>query len=221
MYSRYSLNRVSRDRPSLPIRESPAVYKCAVPGSGVVRLGVVADTHIPDRMRALPPRLFEVLRGVDLLLHAGDISHPRVLDELAQIAPVVAVQGNRDILYRANWRLPMQRVVEVGEARIGVAHGHGGLAGYIREKAMYYTVGYYFSRYEKRMLKWFDGVQALVFGHSHCPVNKMRDGVLLFNPGSVGPDYKAKHGASVGIVTVDAAARCVRGEILPLNETPL
>jgi len=196
--------------------KTPKPYQLPVPASGIARLGVVADTHIPDRMKALPPRLFDVLRGVDLLLHAGDISHPRVLDELAQIAPVVAVQGNRDIWYRANWRLPLQMVVQVGEVRIGMAHGHGGLAGYIREKLMYYTVGYYFSRYEARMLNWFNNVQALVFGHSHHPVNEVRDGVLLFNPGSVGPDYETGRGAAVGMLTVDATAKSVRGEIIPL-----
>ncbi|HLB49394.1 MAG TPA: metallophosphoesterase family protein [Anaerolineales bacterium] len=193
------------------------IYQLSVPDSGVARLGVVADTHIPDRMKALPPRLFDVLDGVDLVLHAGDISHPHVLDELARIAPVAAVQGNRDFRYRANWRLPLQMIVQVGDVRIGMAHGHGGLAGYIGEKLMYYTVGYYFSRYEKRMLNWFNNVQALVFGHSHHPVNEVRDGVLLFNPGSVGPDYETGRGAAVGMLTVDATARSVRGQIIPLS----
>ena len=61
-----------------------------------MRIGVVADTHIPDRTRELPAEIFDHLHGVDMILHAGDVSRQIVLDRLATIAPVIAVQGNRD-----------------------------------------------------------------------------------------------------------------------------
>lgn len=195
----------------------PGIYRLPIPGSGIARLGVVADTHIPDRLKALPPRLFEVLDGVDLILHAGDISHPRVLDELRRLAPVVAVQGNRDIFYRASRSLPVDLIVEVGTMRIGMTHGHGGLAGYIKEKLAYLTVGYYLNRYDERVRSRFHQVHAIVFGHSHYPVNQVRRGVLMFNPGAVGPDYKTAYGPSVGMLTVDAAQQRLSGEVLPLN----
>ncbi len=174
------------------------------PSSGLVRLGVVADTHIPDRLRALPPRLFDVLRGVDLILHSGDICHPRVLTELGALAPVVAVRGNRDVLYRAHWTLPLDRIVEIGGVRIGLTHGHGGLWGYVAEKLLYYTVGFRLERLNAAVRTRFNftGVQVIVFGHSHFPVNACRDGVLMFNPGSVGPEYKTPLGATVGILTI-------------------
>lgn len=187
-----------------------------------MRLGVVADTHVPDRVKALPPRMFELLSGVDLILHAGDLSRPGVLGELQALAPVVAVQGNRDIFYKTNRSLPMHRIIEVGALRIGLTHGHGGLAEYVKEKFLFLATGAFrYSRYEVQVRRWFSDVQAIVFGHTHFPVCKRVDGILLFNPGSVGPDYKLKSGASVGILTVDTVAQKIEGQILVLNaETP-
>jgi putative phosphoesterase len=176
---------------------------------------VVADTHIPDRLPALPPQLFTALGGVNVILHAGDLSNPKVLRQLEQLAPVIAVQGNRDILYRANWNLPLDCVVEIGAVRLGLTHGHNGLWGYVREKLLYYTVGFRLETFVAAARSRFSGVQAIVFGHSHHPFNQVQGNVLMFNPGSVGPNYRAAFGASVGILTVDAGG--VRGEILPLG----
>ncbi|HKZ68833.1 MAG TPA: metallophosphoesterase family protein [Anaerolineales bacterium] len=201
-----------KNSPSLP-----AIYQLPIT-EPIVRLGVVADTHIPDRMKALPPRVLELLAGVDLILHAGDICRPGVLDELRCVAPVVAVMGNRDIWYRANHTLPMKLIIEVGQVKIGLTHGHGGLLGYIKEKLIFFTTGFYaFRRYERRARTWFDGVDAIVFGHTHYPVNRVRNGQLLFNPGSVGPDYRAKFGASLGRLTVNTAEKRIVGEILPIQ----
>src|SRR5216683_1773316 len=62
----------------------------------VVRIGVLADTHCPEFMDRLPDRIFEVLAGVDLILHAGDVNGQATLAELARIAPVEAVRGDHD-----------------------------------------------------------------------------------------------------------------------------
>src|SRR5437667_12957 len=62
----------------------------------VARIGVVADTHCPEFTDRLPDRVFEVLAGVDLILHAGDVNGQTTLEELARIAPVEAVQGDHD-----------------------------------------------------------------------------------------------------------------------------
>jgi putative phosphoesterase len=88
-------------------------------------LGVIADTHIPDRAKQLNPRVFEIFTqaGVKTILHAGDVSTPRVLEELAQIAPVYAVRGNRDIFYLRN--LPLQVRFSMDGVSIAMAHGHG------------------------------------------------------------------------------------------------
>ena len=64
----------------------------------MIRLGVISDTHIPDRARRLNERVIPVFReaGVSAILHAGDVSTPRVLKQLEEVAPVYATRGNRD-----------------------------------------------------------------------------------------------------------------------------
>lgn len=195
----------------------PIETRIDAPPTGIARIGVLTDTHIPDRLKSLPPRVLELFTGVHLILHAGDISAPRVIKELEQVAPVFAVQGNRDIFYKTHRRLPMKRLIQIGNARIGMAHGHGGLRGYVREKVAYLTIGYYFSQYDLRVQRWFSDAHAIVFGHTHYPVNRFRNGTLLFNPGAVAPDYKARFGPSVGILTVNTNTGSVSGEIIPLE----
>jgi putative phosphoesterase len=177
----------------------------------MVRLGVVTDSHIPDRMRHLPPAALERLAGVDAILHAGDVSIRSVLDALGQVAPVYAVGGNRDVMLG----LPSRRVLHFEGVRLALTHGHGGLWGYLREKVLYYTVGFYHEGYIRRVRAQFDDVGVIVYGHSHRPVNRLIDGVLMFNPGSLGPDYRMPYGPAIGFLTIDGAS--VTGEIVPLN----
>ena len=73
------------------------------------RVGVVSDTHVPEFHPALHRAIFRRLAGVDVILHAGDITEQSTLDTLSRIAPVVAVRGNHDEL-----DLPYQRVVDCG-----------------------------------------------------------------------------------------------------------
>jgi putative phosphoesterase len=178
----------------------------------VIRLGVVADSHVPDRMRALPPATFEALRGVDAILHAGDVCTGGVLRALGQVAPVYAVAGNRDFTLG----LPLDRILTFEGVRVGLTHGHGGIWGYVREKLLYHTVGFYHTRFLRQVRARFDDeVQAIVFGHSHRPVNFVMNGVLMFNPGSLGPDYRPPYGPAVGLLTIEHGE--VRGEIVSLN----
>src|SRR6478609_3392280 len=81
----------------------------------VYRVGIISDTHIPEFLPALPPAVATCFAGVDLILHAGDITGLAVLEELRTLAPVVAVRGNHDRL-----DLPLKRRVEIGGARIGL-----------------------------------------------------------------------------------------------------
>jgi len=178
----------------------------------MVRLGVICDSHIPDRMRTLPPAMFETLTGVDAILHAGDICVQRVLDALAELAPVYAVRGNRDLALR----LPLDRELTFEGVRLGLTHGHGGLGRYALEKFYGIFLGSYHTRFLRQVRRRFGRVQAVVFGHSHRPVNFVMNGVLMFNPGSLGTDYHEPHGPSVGLLTIEAGA--VRGEIIRLDQ---
>lgn len=172
-------------------------------------IGVVADTHIPERARRLPD-LSRVFADVDMIFHAGDISRPRVLDELARIAPVYAVRGNRDWYWG---KPPLDRTFEFEGLRVALTHGHGGWRSYLKEKLLYLFTGYHLERYYKLLRRRFDGVDVMVFGHSHRPVNEWVDGVLMFNPGSLGPTYyRPYYGPTVGKLYLEAGS--VRGEIV-------
>src|SRR5438094_1902815 len=84
----------------------------APPEAFAASIGLLSDTHLPDRLEALPPALFDVFAGVHLILHAGDVGELRVLDELSALAPVVAVHGNDDTA-EAQRELPYPHAVAV------------------------------------------------------------------------------------------------------------
>jgi putative phosphoesterase len=123
------------------------------------QVGVISDTHGLLRAEAL-----SALRGSELIIHAGDIGGPKVVDELARLAPLSAIRGNIDI---APWaeNLPGTEVVEVGGISIYVLHNVKDLD--LNPRAA--------------------GFAAVISGHTHKPSIETRDGVLYFNPGSAGP----------------------------------
>ena len=170
-------------------------------------LGIITDTHIPQRLKALPPRVFEVFRGVDRILHAGDISSRRVLDQLAEIAPVNAVAGNADLFKHG---LPLTRTIEVEGRRIGLVHGHGGWSRYLRSKVRD-QFGYDEEHYLTIVQRSFGPVNAIVFGHTHRFYQDERAGILLFNPGPIAPDFYNTPGPQVGLLHV--TARTITSEI--------
>src|SRR5689334_6907378 len=86
----------------------------------MTRIGLIADTHCPEFVEGLPPRLGEVLAGAELILHAGDINAESTLAELRRIAPVEAVRGDHD---RELAGLPRVRELEVAGKRIVLVHG--------------------------------------------------------------------------------------------------
>jgi uncharacterized protein len=122
-------------------------------------IGLISDTHGLVRREAL-----DALRGSDLIIHAGDIGDPAVMNSLASIAPLRAIRGNND---KGAWAasLPKTEVVELGWHCIYVLHN---LAELDLDPAA-------------------AGFSAVVFGHSHKPSVEERQGVLFVNPGSAGP----------------------------------
>ena len=159
--------------------------KLSLPSQGVVTIGLIADTHVPDRSRKLHPAVLPTFEkaGVSTILHAGDISVPQVLRQLEELAPVLAVRGNRDWFGFKD--LPMQRVVPVGQKRIGLIHGHGSLSLYLRDKLHFLVHGPQpFERAMRRAMGFMAGIDMVVFGHNHEPMVKEVDGILVINPGS-------------------------------------
>jgi putative phosphoesterase len=122
-------------------------------------VGVISDTH-----GLLRPEAVAALRGSDLIIHAGDVGKPEVLDGLRSVAPTFVVRGNVD---KGGWAaaLPITELVEAGGLSFFVLHE---IAQLDLDPA---AAGY----------------AAVVFGHSHMPAIEMRDGVLFLNPGSAGP----------------------------------
>lgn len=130
-------------------------------------IGLISDTHIPDRMKELPEKVFEAFKDVEMILHAGDVTSEEVIEKLEEIAPVTAIQGNTDRIVGLD--LPKTAVVEAEELKIGVIHGE------VYPRADTQQLHY--------LAKQLD-VDILVSGHSHQPkVEKVED-VLLINPGS-------------------------------------
>jgi putative phosphoesterase len=180
----------------------------------MVTIGVISDTHIPDRARGLNPGVISVFQsaGVEAILHAGDISTSRVLQQLGQVAPVYAVRGNRD--WVALHRLPKTIRLTFDGAVIGLAHGHGRWWNYIIDRVDYNLRGYRLELFQPRLLKTFPDVQAIVFGHTHRALNHRVNGVLVFNPGSPHfPELKTVP-PSVGLLHIRAGT--VEGEIINL-----
>jgi uncharacterized protein len=130
-------------------------------------LAVISDTHLPKGRRRLPQRCLELLRGADLILHAGDLSHATVLDELRAIGPaVVAVHGNVDSAELRD-SLPARTSIDVDGVEIAMTHDAGPARGRL-----------------VRMRRRFPTAAAVVFGHSHIPLHAEADGFQIFNPGS-------------------------------------
>jgi uncharacterized protein len=149
-----------------------------------IRVGVVSDTHCPEYLDRLPVRLGELLAGVDLILHAGDIGSLETLAELGRIAPVEAVHGDHD----RGLDLPSSRVVEVAGRKIGIVHGNR--SHLIEEPATLtgtLTLGHWWPKVG--LYRWlrdsFPEADAVVYGHTHLADVRRERGALLFNPGAV------------------------------------
>jgi len=140
-------------------------------------LGVISDTH-----GLIRPRLTDAFRGVELILHAGDIGALEVLEELRSIAPVIAIRGNND---KDDWAsgIPETEVTQVGSVYIYMLHD----------------------------LKQIDldpaaaGFHVVISGHSHKPSIEQRGGILFLNPGSAGP-RRFKLPISVARLMIDGSA---------------
>jgi len=180
-----------------------------------ITLGVIADTHIPDRAAQIPLAALDLFssKQVHAILHAGDLSVRRVLDQLEEIAPVHAIRGNTDLLLLG--LLPWRRRLEFDGVLIGMAHGHGNWLKYIPNRIDYFMHGpKKFSYYEETARRQMPGCKVVVCGHTHVPANYWREGQLIFNPGSATKPNAVMVSLppSVGLLHLDRGN--VRGEIV-------
>jgi uncharacterized protein len=152
---------------------------------GKGRIGLISDTHGLVRPEAL-----KALEGVELIVHAGDIGKPEVLDRLQAIAPVAAIKGNNDT---APWtrRIPEILDLHIKDRTLRVIHN-------VRD-----------SESDLRAA----GIDVVISGHSHKPSVETRDNVLFVNPGSAGP-RRFKLPVTVGLL--DLGLTEVKAEIIRL-----
>ncbi len=176
----------------------------------------MADTHIPDRVKSLHPELLPALRAAhpDIILHAGDVSTPPVLEILREIAPVEMARGNRDWSFRG--KQGWVNHLEFAGVRVALMHGHGSWFHYIVDKWFYLTQGYRFERYRPILLKASRGARVIVYGHTHFAENFWIGDQYIFNPGSASFGLGKKVNPGWGMLKVYPAGR-VEGEIFELR----
>lgn len=144
---------------------------------------MIADTHVPEFLPGLPKGIARLFQGVDLILHAGDITGSEVLNELKSLAPVVAVKGDHDAL-----DLAAKTVIEIGGARIGLIHGRRPVWRELPSalsNELFAGRRFWWGSFQRQVLRVFEHVNAIVFGHFHRPYQAWHNGVLLFSPGAV------------------------------------
>jgi len=137
-------------------------------------IGLLADTHIPEAARVLPPQIAEVFRDVDLILHAGDIYVPSVLDQLEHIAPVMAARGDDDsgeIL--RDKRVKWKHILSLEGHTLWLVH-----------EMFYQRIVTPWRKGSTTMRGKEDIPDIVVFGHDHCTIMQRRNDVLFINPGS-------------------------------------
>ncbi|MEM7534965.1 MAG: metallophosphoesterase family protein [Chloroflexota bacterium] len=148
----------------------------------IATIGLISDTHMPARCREFPPALFDLMAGVDLLLHAGDVGELWVLDQLSAIAPVIAVHGNDDT-NDAQRELPYQQVITIGGQRILLWHSHFSDRVDEMDARRNDEIVPKFERSIARARR--TGANIVVFGHWHVPLVYEDKGVLVINPGAI------------------------------------
>ena len=162
-----------------------------------MRIGVISDTHIPDKADAIPQKVLDEFKKVDMVIHAGDLVDLSVLEELKNVCKnVKAVWGNMDP-QEARKVLSEKEILTVGKYKIGLMHGYGAP-----------------NRLVELLSEIFknDAVDLIIFGHSHSPLNEKRGNTLFFNPGSLTDKIFAPYN-SYGIIEINDT---IKAEIIKL-----
>ena len=159
-----------------------------------MKIGVVADTHsLP-----LPAQMLKDFKGVDLIVHAGDFVSLDVVEDLRRIKEVAGVFGNMDGS-EIRKIFPRSQILKLGGRAVGVFHGEGAPQT-VLEKVKAEFAG--------------KPVDAVIFGHSHQPLNQVIGHVLYFNPGSPNDVVRAPY-LSYGIL--ELTDKGIKGNIIKVK----
>lgn len=147
----------------------------------MVTVGLIADTHIPTRWRNLPPSVFAAFAGVDLILHAGDVGTLRVLDQLSEIAPVIAVHGNEDT-DEIREALPYLQTLVIGGRRVVLCHTHYP----DRASELASRTDDWDAHFRRRLtFAHKHRTSVIIYGHTHIPLAQRHDNIWVVNPGGI------------------------------------
>src|SRR6195952_4981755 len=155
-----------------------------------MRVAVISDTHAPRFWKRCPPSVAEHLSTAELILHAGDVCTPAVLDELAGFAPVRVVLGNNDGPEVATWGATPTLQFALDGLAVAMVHDSGPRPG----------------RWP-RLRARFPAADLIVFGHSHIPWDESRLGLRILNPGSPTDKRRQPHGT---LLMLEITARSIR-----------
>jgi len=164
-----------------------------------MRIGLISDTHIPTAAKELWPQVYEAFRGVDLIMHAGDLMVLEVIDWLDEVAPVVAVWGNGDwggwqrTVPPEDARLSESKVLSIDGLKIGLVHDLQ-----LPEAPPLRTL-------EGQMSHYFGGpVDVIVRGSTHAAEITTVKGVLIVNPGSpTFPNHQNTRLGTIGFLDIE------------------
>jgi putative phosphoesterase len=163
-------------------------------------VGLISDTHVPVRAKEIPQQVFKIFEKADYIIHAGDLVQMSVVEELEQLALVLAVHGNMDGP-EIRGRLPRINSLKIFDWKIGVIHDCGALfgAGKMREIAAR------------------NGFDVLVYGHTHSPAVKTEAKTLYVNPGSpTNPTPPFINRPTVALLRV--TTQSIMPEIMPIQK---
>ncbi|RJS72413.1 MAG: metallophosphoesterase [Candidatus Syntrophoarchaeum sp. WYZ-LMO15] len=165
-----------------------------------MKIGVISDTHFQTGHERLPEEVVEALSEVDLIIHCGDFCVYGVFENLKGIGKgeVLGVCGNMDS-EEVRKALPQRVVFELEGHQIGVIHGSGPPDG-IKERI-------------RGAFRDIEGIELIIYGHTHAPSNEVIEGILFFNPGSPTDKIFARYN-SYGIITVEEDD--ITGEIIQI-----
>ena len=173
-------------------------------------IGLLSDTHIPEAAPALPPEIAPAFRGVDLILHAGDIYAPSVLADLERIAPVVAAEGDDDYGDTlTDERVKSKHVLKLAGQTIWLIH----------ERPYFHKLASQ-QRRKHPARGGHDTPDIVVFGHEHHAALQHSGDILYVNPGSPTFLHYRRGLGTVGILSIGSGAAKVAILQLMAGEQP-
>ena len=172
------------------------------------KIVIIADTHVGDRTKALEPALLSAIRAEkpDQIFHAGDVCKRKVIDALEEIAPTLAVQGNRD--WFLGYKLPKDCQLTINGLKVVLAHGHFSIWHWF-----WNYVHLFYTRklndhlfYQRKLAKLYPDADIIIYGHLHYPYDEIMDGKRFLNPGVGYPEWRNNFRPAYIVLTINEDA---------------